>query len=565
MRVYIITILVTVLSISTSVSQTMNKRGIKKETTYYDADKTKKQSEGYVIDNEYYSFNGQKWGKWTYWYENGNLQEISHYYLGKLDGIVQQFYPSGKIKTEGIFLEGIQEGKMTAYYENGNIAELGMFHKDEKIGAFYYNYSDSTPMKKSFYDSSGNEFVVSYYSKNGKQTLTEGDGTMTIYFSTGDIKEKYEYKDSIKNGPFSVYKVNGKLLTKGEFANGLPHGEWIEKQPFVDRDKVLKTYDNGKLTGKYEKYFSNGKINIKGTFDDGTKVGLWQWFDLRGNKDMEGTFKDNLQHGKWTYYHPNGNVKSTGDFKKGVKVGKWQYFYENGTKWREGSYDESGKKTGEWSVWFEDEQLSHKGTYKDDIEHGEWESWYENGQEKDIGSYDMGKMTGDWKGYYPNGRQSYEGSYENDMKIGDWTYWHGNGIKRLEGNYKIITTKREMVSLSDLDVTKSVEHGKWTQYSDVDGSLVIEMNYKNGEQHGQWNYYYPGGEVKSSSMKYKDGLLDGTYKSYSRQGQLQSEIDYKDNVKHGNMIIYDDNGNVIKKQTYKFGYPVDKNAKGYRP
>jgi len=53
----------------------INKNGVKVVTTYWDGKKTKKQSQGKVVDNPYYSFNGKKMGKWTYWFEDGRFKK----------------------------------------------------------------------------------------------------------------------------------------------------------------------------------------------------------------------------------------------------------------------------------------------------------------------------------------------------------------------------------------------------------------------------------------------------------------------------------------------------------
>jgi len=173
----------------------------------------------------------------------------------------------------------------------------------------------------------------------------------------------------------------------------------------------------------------------------------------------------------------------------------------------------------------------------------------------------MGKMSGSWEGFFPNGVNSYKGSYKDNLKTDQWTYWNATGKKREEGSYKIITETREQTRLAD--VTKSVQHGNWKFYDKAEGKLASETNFKSGKKSGKETYYYR--DIVISEATYKGGLLHGTSKNFDKQGNLLSSIQYKDNVKHGTMKLFNDNGSVLKEKEFKFGYPYDKNQKGYRP
>ena len=67
----------------------------KQVTNYWDRDSTMVRSRGY-FNVSGFSNVGQKTGRWTYWYKNGEVEESSIYVNGKYHGKVTQLYPNGK-------------------------------------------------------------------------------------------------------------------------------------------------------------------------------------------------------------------------------------------------------------------------------------------------------------------------------------------------------------------------------------------------------------------------------------------------------------------------------------
>ena len=68
--------------------------------------------EGYFKD-------GEKNGKWIYYYEDGTLWSKGYFKNGKIDGYNETYYPNGKLNNKGSFTEGIRVGKWIFYDENG--------------------------------------------------------------------------------------------------------------------------------------------------------------------------------------------------------------------------------------------------------------------------------------------------------------------------------------------------------------------------------------------------------------------------------------------------------------
>ncbi len=146
----------------------------------------------------------------------------------------------------------------------------------------------------SFNNTSGLNSNTFFY-KNG--LVFKGTNNFAFTGSVTDTLDnnilKYHVIKGIKNGEFSVSKLDGSLRMKGNIRNNRNEGIWIY-------------------------YFDNGQIECKGVF------------------------KKDLAENKWEYYYPNGKLKETGKYYKGKRIGEWilydkygrineRRFFRNGT------------------------------------------------------------------------------------------------------------------------------------------------------------------------------------------------------------------------------------------
>ena len=162
-------------------------------------------------------------------------------------------------------------------------------------------------------------------------------------------------------------------------------------------------------------------------------------------------------------------------------------------------------------------------------------------------------MKGNWQGWYPNGKKRYQGNYTNDMRDGKWSFWTDKEVLKDVGSFKILKRKGDITFSEGEGYEQSFRHGHWKSYSDVDGELTSEGDYAYGKQDGKWEYYYPGGVVVATENIYDEGMLNGVSKTYTRRGEVQNEIGYKNNKKHGPMKVYNRKGKLMLHVVYKNG------------
>lgn len=528
----------------------------KKKSFYYDKNRVKLQSIGcYYKDN--YGETTMKHGKWKYYDPAGLLEEERDYYKDKLNGKVVLFYANKKMRQEGYFKMGQQDSVYREWYETGELKVEGMYDLEKPVGKWKYYYRDGR-LKSLEEVIEGEALVLEFYLPDSAhtQTIVDGNGELFDYFTTGSLKEYYQYKDGRKDGSFEEYGVYNYPLLLGNFKEGKKNGEW--KYFFFTGDlQKVSHYKMDSLDGSYVMYYDNGKEKVKGSYDFGVQTGHWSWYTNKGTLDMEGDFVDGLQSGLWVFNYPTGELAYTGEFKAGKKNGFWKYLYRNGSKFKEGDFKED-KKDGLWRTWYEDGTLLMEGKYIDGLEEGPWVNNWENGKVKNRSTFTKGLLNGKWESFHQSGRKSLDGEYKDNMKTGVWTTYFENGMPEEIITYKIFNTKSKMEHsvLKDFDRVESLQHGKYMRFSPTDFKLVETGEFNKGEKTGEWIAYHPGGVLPAVVSNYKKGELNGVQKQFDRSGAQVTEIYYKDGLRDGKFLLFDKNGKVVTEKTYKNGIEV---------
>ena len=109
---------------------------------------------------------------------------------------------------------------------------------------------------------------------------------------------------------------------------------------------------------------------------------------------------------------------------------------------------------------------------------------------------------------------------------------------------------------------RSVHHGKWIKYDERDGSVKSEENYADGKLNGVSKFFYPGGVIIHRSINYKSGLLDGK-SEFLVEGNKIGETNYKENKKHGDMMLFSKKGKLIYHVIYKDGLKLGMSLRKY--
>jgi antitoxin component YwqK of YwqJK toxin-antitoxin module len=132
--------------------------------------------------------------------------------------------------------------------------------------------------------------------------------------------------------------------------------------------------------------------------------------------------------GDYKYYHSNGNVCSEGQFKKGHPIGVWCQYYPSGKTMSIVTYSRKGSIIN-INAWDENgKHVVQNGT-------GTFVKYYSNGSLESIVTYKDCRFDGVNTNWYPNGKKMEEIIYKNGKPVGIWRFWNNEGELVREEKY----------------------------------------------------------------------------------------------------------------------------------
>lgn len=87
-----------------------------------------------------------------------------------------------------------------------------------------------------------------------------------------------------------------------------------------------------------------------------------------------------------------------------------------------------------------------------------------------------------------------------------------------------------------------------------DGKLTAEINYKNGKREGIGKSYYKNGNVQLE-IPYKDGKREGVVKRFFENGKIFKETEFVMDAQSGIQKTYKENGEIKSETRYEAGEP----------
>jgi len=136
---------------------------------------------------------------------------------------------------------------------------------------------------------------------------------------------------------------------------GKRQGKWVitnkqlsKPKPDYQPDQKIEEgkYVDGKKTGKWIEYYSNGKIKTVITYVNNKPIGYAILYHENGKIKEEGMWNIDRWVGEYKLYYENGEVQQSFNFNAmGKREGLQQYFYDNGQIMIEGTWS-AGKEAG---------------------------------------------------------------------------------------------------------------------------------------------------------------------------------------------------------------------------
>jgi antitoxin component YwqK of YwqJK toxin-antitoxin module len=187
--------------------------------------------------------------------------------------------------------------------------------------------------------------------------------------------------------------------------------------------------------------------------------------------------------------------------------------------------------------YYPDGQKKSEISKKGDEYHGRATYWYENGVTQTTCNYERNELNGKLTSWHQTGKIQVEQEYRNG---------------KLHGLVKGYNTDGELVSQGTY--CDGVLHGIYSEFYPGRGPK-LEGTYRNGKHDGTWLYYDIGGDVIGEGS-----FVDGTGKqrAFGPDGKIKQVTYYVDDQKHGDEVIYREDGSVEVINRFEKGKLVEK-------
>ncbi|HLN20754.1 MAG TPA: hypothetical protein VK213_06675 [Bacteroidales bacterium] len=479
---------------------------------------------------------------------------------GIADGYQVYKYPNGTKSSEGLMKNGKPEGFWKSYYVTGVLKSEGRRtnHLLDSVWVFYDQSGDITDKVNYLY---GKKNGWHYrYKKDASgvylwsQELYAGDikqGTSTVFFPDGKVKETIMFSNGKKEGLSKEYDENGNIITLTEY-----HNDFL-----VTRERINRLDANKLKQGPWKVFYDNGRIRSEATYVDDLMHGYYKEYDDKGNlvltmlydkgSIVKSLVEDEPEIEIINRYDDSGRLTYSGPFRKDVPVGthreytpdgkiKNAFIYnDNGLLLEEGIVDEAGNRNGKWKTYFTDGKVSAEGQYNENRRSGQWKFYRADGKLEQAGSYNAGRPDGIWKWYYDNGALLREEEYFQGEREGGFIEYSVTGEIISQGEY--IAGER---------------NGPWKYRN---GDFTEEGNYISGLKDGLWKSYYPNGKMMFKGS-FVQGNPDGLQTYYYEDGRVREEQSFDLGIREKTWKKYDEEGAVILAIAYKNDVEVSING-----
>ncbi|MBR9845486.1 MAG: tetratricopeptide repeat protein [Algicola sp.] len=448
-------------------------------------------------------------------------------------------------------------------------------------------------------------FVEAYVTKWFEIFNKNGDSKTTYYYYEGVFQGEGEEKNDISIGEWTFYDSNGRLLSKGSYNNkGERDDEWTW---YHDNGTVreIAMYKDGKLNGKNQLFYDDGKPYIIGNSKNDNYDGEYKYYIQKGGLKQKKYFKDGKLDGKYLAFFDVGEalIEYEADYKDDIIDGDFKEYYANGDLYSTIQF-ENNLRNGKETQYYWNKEESLEASYKDDELNGPYLTYHTNGNKKEVGQSVDGLFNGLWQSYYEDGVLNLEytykdgqlddlyKTYDRDGKLisefqyrkgeiisykfydkagnilsdkrkkgGEFYYegYYANGNKAAEGLYDIsggkigdwkFFTSNKMLSEEGTYENDSPIGTHKTYYNTGDVESIHEYNPENNSSYYQ--YFYKSGQLKSQGW-YKNGLRHGEWRYYYIDGTLEAVNFFHKEDLHGVQQYMSVDGKLNQESTYKFG------------
>jgi uncharacterized protein len=326
---------------------------------------------GFIISRESINRkdkNGLKQGRWKFFYENGLVREEGTYKDDRKNGYFKEYNEEGNLLTVFKYVDDVKQEDApelasldirTDYYPDGKIKTVASY-KGETPEGVRREYSETGAIVAGY--------IFTHGAMTGQGIIDEEgikDGPWKEFYTDGSKRSEGNYIKGKQVGPWKFFYPDGKTEEEGSYnKQGKPDGNW---RWYYESGNLWReqNYINGLEDGLYTEYNEQNKVITSGEFIEGMEDGEWT-YDLGDHKEV-GTYRSGMRNGKWKYYYPDGKLSFEGEYIDDNPNGKQISYYPDGRPKEAGTYI-MGERNGDWITYNEDGTPFLIITYNNGIE-----------------------------------------------------------------------------------------------------------------------------------------------------------------------------------------------------
>lgn len=151
----------------------------------------------------------------------------------------------------------------------------------------------------------GNQFVseIDYQElifKNEKGFYNGHLYSGIIFANHPNGKRKYQstFNEGVDNGEFKEWNEDGILIKISHYKQGKLHGKF--NRYYSDGQKHFEvTYNNGEPNGEALEWYSNGQLKLRRIYENGVQNGSYTFWNSTGVKVLDGQMQNDERDGEW--------------------------------------------------------------------------------------------------------------------------------------------------------------------------------------------------------------------------------------------------------------------------
>jgi len=290
-------------------------QGYLTNTVRYENDEIVLKDEDYNLDIEVKEEYDQK-GNITF--QGGYLKDIPvgiHRYFNLKGQVIKSetYDINGLLESEGIvYLDGSRHGKWIEYYPSKKIRSQGVYKNNQKDGLWTFYFDNGQTQQTGNYANGKLSGNWKWYHKNGILLLDEN------------------YSFGLQDGESIEYSEEGLVVDSGSYSQGYKEGEWITRVG----DMILKgNYVMDQKDGLWQQFYNTGGLFFEGRYVQGNADGKHIYYYPSGKILEERFYSEGQKVKSWIKYKEDGDMLLVVQYKEGRE------FKINGEKLRFDKFD----------------------------------------------------------------------------------------------------------------------------------------------------------------------------------------------------------------------------------